>query len=240
MNFSQLQERVRSELLRRISRGTLSVSLLAKQTGIGQPHLSNFLHGRRQLSLATLDKLLRAQNLEIADLLPSARGAGRILLTEQIGEVGQVPLVSHSVALAEPYIRASSVQRMLEFPAETLRSLRPRCTTSRRQWERFVAVRLAASDVVGMEPLLLPAVIAVLDRHYNSFAPYRGTASPLPHLYAVRNHQRLSIRYVDFLASRILLRAHKPEIPAEILEPLGEESPNDLLIGRVALLLNEL
>ena len=102
MNFSQLQERVRSELLRRISRGTLSVSLLARQTGVGQPHLSNFLHGRRQLSLATLDRILRAQNLEIADLLPSARGAGRMLMSEQIGEGGQVPLVSQRVALGEP------------------------------------------------------------------------------------------------------------------------------------------
>ncbi len=239
MNFSQLQERVRSELLRRISRGTLSVSLLAKQTGVGQPHLSNFLHGRRQLSLTTLDKILRAQNLEIADLLPSARGAGRALLTEQIGEVGQVPLVSQAVALAEPYMRATSVQRILEFPAETLRSMRPRCTASRRQWERFVAVQLSAADVFGMEPVLFPSAIVVLDRHYNSLAPYRGATSAQPHLYAVRNHQHLSIRYVDFLASRLILRTHKPEIPAEVIEPLGEESPNDLLIGRVALILNE-
>ena len=239
MNFSQLQERVRSELLRRISRGTLSVSLLARQTGLGQPHLSNFLHGRRQLSLSTLDKILRAQSLAVADLLPSARGGTGVLLSQQIGEVGQVPLVSHTVALAEPYIRATSVQRMLEFPAETLRSLRPRCTASRRQWERFVAVRLSAAETFGMDPLLLPEAIVVLDRHYNSFAHYRGTTSTQPHLYAVRHHHRLAIRYVDFLASRLLLRTHRPEIPADILEPSGEESPNDLLIGRVALILNE-
>lgn len=240
MNFSQLQERVRAELLRRISRGTLSVSLLARQTGLGQPHLSNFLHGRRQLSLTALDKLLRAQQLVISDLLPSARGRGSPLLSEQIGEVGQVPLVSHSVALFEPYVRATSVQRMLEFPAETLRSLRPRCTPARRQWERFVAVRLSALDVFGMEPLLLPEAVLVLDRHYNSFAPYRGATSTLPHLYAVRNHQRLCIRYVDFLASRLFLRTHQPDIPAELLEPVGEETPNDLLSGRVALIVNEL
>lgn len=237
VNFSQLQERVRSELLRRINRGTLSVSLLARQTGIGQPHLSNFLHGRRQLSLATLDKILRAQNLVIADLLPSTRNTGA-LLSEQIGEAGQVPLVSHSVALAEPYIRASSVQRILHFPAETLRSFRPRCTATRRQWERFVAIRLSASDVRGMHPILLPHAIVVLDRHYNSFAPYHSQDSSLPRLYAVRNHHQLAVRYVDFLSNRILLRPHQPEAPADILEPT--DTPNDLLIGRIALILNEL
>ncbi len=51
MNFTQMHERLRVELLRRIERGTLSVSLLARQTGFGKSHLSNFLHSRRKLSL---------------------------------------------------------------------------------------------------------------------------------------------------------------------------------------------
>ncbi len=240
MNFSQLQERVRAELLRRISRGTLSVSLLARQTGVGQPHLSNFLHGRRQLSLATLDKILRAQQIGVTDLLPSARRGSGVLLSEQIGEVGQVPLVAHATALFEPYVRASSVHRILELPAETLRLLRPRCTAARRQWERFVAIRLTAADVLGMEPLLLPEAIVVLDRHYNSFAHYRGAGSATPHLYAVRSQQRLLVRYVDFLANRLFLRTQNPTYPAELLEPIGEETPNDLLAGRIALIVNEL
>jgi hypothetical protein len=35
MTFSQMNERLRVELLRRIQRGTLSVSLLSRQTGFG-------------------------------------------------------------------------------------------------------------------------------------------------------------------------------------------------------------
>ena len=66
MNFTQMHERLRLELLRRIQRGTLSVSLLARQTGFGQPHLSNFLHSRRQLSLEGMDRLLAAQHLAAA------------------------------------------------------------------------------------------------------------------------------------------------------------------------------
>jgi hypothetical protein len=58
MNFTQMHERLRLELLRRIERGTLRVSLLARQTGFGQPHLSNFLRKRRKLSLEAIDTIL--------------------------------------------------------------------------------------------------------------------------------------------------------------------------------------
>src|SRR3954470_10436031 len=73
MNFSQMHERLRLELLRRINRGTLSVSLLARQTGFGQAHLSNFLHNRRQLSLEALDRVMSAQHLGADDLLTIIR-----------------------------------------------------------------------------------------------------------------------------------------------------------------------
>src|SRR5579863_8100307 len=71
MNFTQMHERLRFELLRRIQRGTLSVSLLARQTGFGQSHLSNFLRSHRQLSLEAMDRVLSAQHLDAADLLPA-------------------------------------------------------------------------------------------------------------------------------------------------------------------------
>ncbi len=57
MNFTQMHERLRLELLRRMQRGSLSVSLLARETGFGQPHLSNFLRGRRRLSLEAMDRI---------------------------------------------------------------------------------------------------------------------------------------------------------------------------------------
>ena len=55
-----MHERLRLELLRRIQRDTLSVSLLSRQTGFGQSHLSNFLRSRRQLSLEAIDRVLFA------------------------------------------------------------------------------------------------------------------------------------------------------------------------------------
>ena len=121
MTFSQMHERLRLELLRRIQRGTLSVSLLARQTGFGQAHMSNFLRKRRQLSLEAMDRVLVSQHLTAIDLLPATYSP-----TELIGdqEGSSVPVVTHAAALFEPYIRPSSIQSILSLPAGLLISTR--------------------------------------------------------------------------------------------------------------------
>jgi len=129
MNFTQTHERLRLELLRRVQRGTLSVSLLGRQTGFGQAHLSNILHGRRQLSLEAMDRILAAQHLSVADLLPSAQQ----LTPEPMGDaMCAVPVVSHAVALFEPVIRPSAIQSRLYVPAAALESVHSRAAGARR------------------------------------------------------------------------------------------------------------
>lgn len=91
-----MHERLRLELLRRIQRGTVSVSLLGRQSGFGQAHLSNFLHGRRQLSLDAMDRILAVQHLTVADLLPSVH---RTEPRSGNDDISAVPVVSHAVAL---------------------------------------------------------------------------------------------------------------------------------------------
>jgi hypothetical protein len=233
MNFTQMHERLRLELLRRIQRGTLSVSLLARQTGFGQAHLSNFLHSRKHLSLEALDQVLASQHLSAVDLLQSPALSPDVMC----GDNSSVPMVSHSVALFEPVIRASAVQTMLHFPCGALQSLRTRTSVGRRAWQRFVAVRVTTSDALAMDPLLLPEAIVLLDRHYNSLAAYRPSRA---NLYAVRNGSHLALRYVDFLSSRLVLRPHNIAFPVDVIEVQDGESPGDLLAGRVVMTLNEL
>jgi hypothetical protein len=232
MNFSQVHERLRQEMLRRVQRGTLSVSLLARQTGFGQPHVSNFLRGRRRLSLAAMDRILAAQRLAAGDLLPVL--AHREAAPE---EDGAVPLVTHAGALFERIIRPSAVQSTLHFPAALLASMRPRAPAARRAWQRFVAVRVDAADAPAMEPVVQPEAIALLDRHYNALTPYRPNR---PNLYAVRHGAHLKLRYAEFAADRLVLRPHNLAFPVELIEPGEWESPGEMLAGRVALLLNEL
>jgi transcriptional regulator with XRE-family HTH domain len=233
MNFTQMHERLRLELLRRIQRGTLSVSLLARQTGFGQSHLSNFLHSRRQLSLDALDRLLAAQHLAADDLLPSARQSEA---TPAAGEDCAVPVVSHAAALFEPYIRPSAVQFMLQLPDGLLGSVRARTSNTRRAWERFVAVRIAGADALAMDPMVLPDAIVLVDRHYNSLMPYRRNR---PNLYAMRHGSRLTVRYADYLSNHLVLRPHSIAFPVELIEVAPGESPNDLIVGRIVLILNE-
>jgi hypothetical protein len=234
MNFSQMHERLRLELLRRIQRGTLSVSLLARQTGFGQAHLSNFLRSRRQLSLEAMDRILAAQRLTIADLLPAMP---RIAGWSEDESAGAVPVVSHATALFEPVIRPSAVQLMLHLPPGALQSVRAQPTNVRRAWQRFVVIRVAAADALPMEPLVLPEALALIDRHYNSLLSYRPNR---PNLYAIRHGAHLILRYAEFHSGRLILRPHNIAFPVELIAMDPEESPRDLLTGRIALILNEI
>jgi transcriptional regulator with XRE-family HTH domain len=234
MNFTQMYERLRIELQRRIQRGTLSVSLLARQTGLGQSHLSNFLHGRRQLSLEAMDRILAAQSMSAADLLPTQQT--RRDQDHEEEESGAVPVVSHATALFEPQVRPSAVQSVLHLPAGMLRAARWRTAGPRKAWQRFVAVSISAPEAQAMEPLVLPNALVLLDRHYNSLVPYRTNRL---NLYAVRQDARLKLRYVDFQLNRLVLRPHSIVFPVELIEVGTNEAPNDLIVGRVALILNE-
>jgi hypothetical protein len=234
MNFTQMHERLRVELLRRIHRGALSISLLARQTGFGQSHLSNFLHARRQLSLEGIDRMLTAQYMTAEDLLQLSTRDAQLKKTE---EISAVPLVSHGTALFEPYVRPSAVQAMLPLPEGSLHSLKPKAAASRRAWQRFVAIRIAHSDSLPMDPLLLPGALAVIDRHYNSLTPYRAGR---PNLFAVRDGAHLTLRYAEFVSARLVLRPLNMGFPVDLIEIGSESSPGEFIVGRVVLTINEL
>jgi len=230
MNFTQIHERLRLEMLRRIQRGTLSVSLLARQTGLGQPHVSNFLRARRRLSLEAMDRVLAAQHLSAADLL--------LVMTRALAEPeGTVPVVTYAAALFEPHIRPSAAQSMLHLPAGALESMRARPSVAHRAWERFVAVRIRAADASPMEPLVLPEAIVLIDRHYNSLAPCHPDR---PNIYAVRHDAHLKLRYVELELNRLVLRPLNFAHPVELMEADQWETPTDPLVGRVAMIVNDL
>jgi hypothetical protein len=125
---------------------------------------------------------------------------------------------------------------MLHLPAGVLESLHTRVSNPRRAWQRFVAVRIPSADALAMDPLVLPEAIVLIDRHYNQLAPYRPNR---PNVYAVRHGAHLSLRYVEFLLNRLVLRPHNSAFPVDLVEVDPGESPGELLAGRIALILNE-
>ena len=87
-----------------------------------------------------------------------------------------------------------------------------------------------------MYPVVQPDARVVLDRHYTSLATYRLNRD---NIYAVRNGNHLWLRYVDFLANRLVLRPHNRAFPVGLLEIPPGDAPADMIAGRVVLVMNE-
>jgi hypothetical protein len=236
MNVAQLHERLRLEISRRIDRGVLTGTLLARQTGLQSPHISNFLHRKRKLSLSAIDRILAAQMLSIEDLLPIE--SRRYALAPTPSETSNsVPLVSQATAARSPNVSSQAIIEMLRLPAGILDHLPPRRAVIRRDWQRFLAVRVSPAQALPMAPVLVPHSIVVLDRHYNSLASYQPTR---PNLYAINVGDALSFRYVSFDADRLILRPHSLNYPVELLGINPNESPSSAIIGRVCIGISEM
>ena len=234
MNFEDLHELLRLELLRRIERGTLNGSRLAQQAGFQQAHISNFLNRKRSLSLEGLDRVLASQNLTIDQILPLDLTAAAIQSSEPI-EI--VPVVSPSSAMDEARIPPASIIETIQVSASRLHDNRARPSARHAHWQRFLAIRADTQQAAAMDPLLAPGAIAVLDRHYNSLAPYRAHQ---PTLYAVRCGSALLLRFVDFDEGRLILRPYSRAFPVQLLPLATHASPADYLVGRVCLVFSEL
>ena len=252
MNFQDLHELLRVELLRRIDRGALTGSRLAQQAGFQQAHISNFLNRKRSLSLDGLDRVLASQDLTIDQLLPLEISAGGTLdsvgapARQESEPIETLPVVSPSVAMDHPRIAPSAVLETLEVSVSRLydnrvdradRASRAHPASRLAHWQRFLAIRVDAQQSAAMAPLVAPGAIAVLDRHYTSLAPYRGHQ---PNLYAVRCGAALLLRFVDFDEGRLILRPWSRDFPVQLLPLAAHETPSDYLVGRVCLLFSEL
>jgi hypothetical protein len=238
MNVSQLHERLRREISRRIERGVLTGTLLARQTGLQPSHISNFLHRKRKLSLAAFDRVLAAQMLSIEDLLPP-EFSRHLAPAPEISDsrFDSVPIVSQATAAHSPTASPRTTIDVLHLPSGILEQLRPRRAVIRRDWQRFFAVRVTPAQALPMAPVLVPHAIVVLDRHYNSLAPYQPSR---PNLYAVSVGSSLSFRYVGFDADRLILRPHALDHAVELLNVGPNESPSDFIVGRVCVCIFEI
>lgn len=234
MNFQCIHELLRVELLRRIEQGDLTGTKLAQQAGFQQAHISNFLNKKRSLSLEGLDRVLAAQNLTVDQLLPIDLNAGAIAGGDSMETV---PVVSSSTAMESAFATATAIIETIQVSASRLQDNRPRPVAKRAHWQRFLAIRADAQQASAMEPILGSGTIAVLDRHYNSLAPYR---SHQPTLFAVRCGAALLLRFVDFDEGRLILRPYSRAFPVQLLALGPDEAPADYIVGRVCILLSEL
>ena len=214
------------EVLRRIDREVLTAALLSRQTGLQQSHISNFLRSKRRLSLPALDRVLAAQSLSVEDLIAVAEAAP---ISEPALQ-DAIPLVSQASAINDSIIPAASATELIRLPTVTLSGIRPRQSARSRKWQRFVAIGVTPAQAESMHPVLLPNMILVLDRHYNSLAPHQPGVMDI---FAVKVDKSMMLRYVTFDANRLVLRPHRLEFPIRLIEVEPQVSPSDLIVGRV-------
>lgn len=236
MNFQDLHELLRQELVRRIERGMVTGSRLAQKAGFQQAHVSNFLNKKRALSLEGLDRVMEAQGLTVEQILPVDLAAGAAPEEMADDPVEAVPIVSPSAAIDDAQIAGAAVIETLPVVGARLRENRAKPAPRRTQWERFVAVRVDAQQASAMAPVLAVGALAVIDRHYNSLAPYRANQ---PNIYAVRSGSMLMLRYVDFDDRHLILRPFLREFPVQLIGLREGESPADYIVGRVCLVVAE-
>lgn len=236
MKFESLHENLRLEILRRIERGLLSGSALARSTGFQQAHISNFLNQKRSLSLEGLDRVLTAQNLSVLDLLPADAIQSHPARSPFASLTQTIAVVTHTAAALSVRIQPSEIIDTVEVPDAVLHFSRERPVPGRAFWQRFVAVRVDGLQAAAMEPLLRQDFTAVIDRHYNSLALYR---SHQPTVYAVRLSQVLHMCFLEFDANMLVLRPRNPQIPVRLIELSSNEQPGDHIVGRVCYVLSE-
>ncbi len=230
MKFKSLQENLRKALWSRIERKELTGLRLAEQTGFKQAHISNFLNRKRSLSLEGMDKVLSVQHLSVLDLLDPAEINKRASIPPpSADEFVNILLVEGGVAATQPLIMNMKVQEIQKFKRSFLRKLRPAVGGKRGGWERFVAIKVAASDGMSMYPRLLPGATVLIDRHYNSLQPYRKGEL---NMYAVDVRGTCIVRYVEMSGSNIVLRPHNQSYAVEVV-PAGDEGASEHLVGRV-------
>jgi phage repressor protein C with HTH and peptisase S24 domain len=138
-------------------------------------------------------------------------------------------LVDAEIAATQPLVISMNVREIQKFKRSFLRKLRPDLHGKRRDWERFVAIK-ADGDSMGMYPRILPGAIVLLDRHYNSLAPYRRGEM---NIYAVQVNDACKLRYVEVSANNLVLRPQNQTYPVQVL-PLEEgKSVHDYIVGRI-------
>jgi transcriptional regulator with XRE-family HTH domain len=231
MKFNSLQENLRRALIERIEDGPLTGLKLAKQVGVEQGHISNFLNRKRGLSLDAMDRVLATQKMSVLDLLDPADVNQRAsILPRSEGEFENVVLVDPAVAARAPIIMQKNVRDLLKFKKAFLRRLRP-SSRGRDKWHRFVLIKVDARDGMSMFPRLLPGATVLIDRHYNSLQPYRRGADRT--MYAVRTDRGCTVKYVEVERRNLVLRPHNQEYPVQVINLASDESPTDLIVGRV-------
>jgi phage repressor protein C with HTH and peptisase S24 domain len=178
-----------------------------------------------------MDKVLQVQHLSVLDLLDPAEINKRAsILPPSADEFEDVLLTEGAIAAGDPLITSENVKDILKFKKSFLRRLRSAQETLRDDWHRFVLIKVDARDGMSMYPRLLPGATVLIDRHYNSLAPYRKNEQ---NMYAVRKDGGCTVKYVEMAENSLVLRPHNQSYPVSLLPIEDGKTFSDYIVGRI-------
>ncbi len=201
---------------------------LSKAAGFQQAHLSNFLNGRRGLSLDSMDRLLETLDLGVLDLVDPAELESRGGAALGAGE--NVAVVSAADAARLPVFSPERIRDSLRFPRSYLRRLKAHDLADRGAWLRFVLIQLDAHAAGVLLSRAAAGVTLLVDRHYNSLRPYRRIR---PNLYSIYARGRCSVGYLAIAGDQLIVRPRSRECPLETIRIERGRHYSDYIVGRV-------
>jgi len=231
--FLTLQNSLRAGIWARLDRGELTGKALAHKAGFQQAHLSNFLNGKRGLSLPAMDRLLDVLHLDVLQLAGVSEAERHSLDGRHSSHRTEaVALVSLATAARAARFSADDIQAAVTFPTSFLRRLKPKTIGNRRDWTRFAVTTVDEGTAAGMWPQLRSGAHVLIDRLYNAPAMDDTTS---PDLYAVVSGTQCSISRVTLTPGLLILRTlDETEGPRKrvITIPPGRRAAN-LIVGRI-------
>ncbi len=222
-----LQQRLREVVRRRIAEGGVTGVALAARAGFRQGHLSNFLNGRRKLSVEASDALLAAMQLGVLDLLDEHLAPHAPAEEDEFEAVAMVE--ARHVLRPNPTPREA--REYLKFRRSFLENIRPQRVLARRNWARFIVIQADEAMAAAMKPLIPEGAALLVDRQYNSLKPYHEHGA---NIYLVWRRERCVLAHVAQQGTQFWLRPANPELPLDFINIVAPSWLEDYVVGRVA------
>jgi len=227
ITIEALQDRLREHIRSKIAKREMTGSTLARQAGLPQGHLSNFLNSHRGLSLRSMDRLLNALAISVLDLVGTHEIQSWIAPAPR-SRFDIVPRISGSIAMM-PRLLHNGVLAVHCIDKSLLRRLRSADVADRKMWQRFVLIDLEGGEVRGIVPASWGATV-LIDRHYTALEPYHRSR---PNLYLVRLGQRLAVARVSLVDDSLIVQPCDAKCEVSVVGMTPEVNYFDYLVGRV-------
>jgi transcriptional regulator with XRE-family HTH domain len=224
MLVADLQEQTRQHVLAAIKSRQITQRALGERVGIRQAHISNFVRGRRRLSLDGMDAILNALGLDVKSLIAISEHT----TSSQNGcstTLESVPLVRHEAAM-NPAFGKDEILAELGYAKSLVRPFSVEPTHARALWIRFIAIRADAALAAPMYPRFEKGSVLLVDR-------YCCSLSGQPNLYLVRKGREVMVRWAEMMDNLLCLRPDRSEYPLDFI-PVARKKPlTSCIVGRV-------